>query len=104
MKYQRKRVFESVLIVALAGLASVATAQQQPVPLKVANIRGNVYWTQGGAGGNTGIIVGTTGVIVVDTKTTVDSSKDVQAEIAKITTKMVNTAIVTHSDGDHVNG
>ena len=104
MKNQRKHVFEFVLIAGLAGLASVATAQQQPVPLKVANIRGNVYWTQGGAGGNTGIIVGTTGVIVVDTKTTVESSKDVQAEIAKITPKMVNTAIVTHSDGDHVNG
>ena len=36
----------------------------------MANIRDNIYWTQGGAGGNTGIIVGTTGVIVVDTKTT----------------------------------
>ena len=81
-----------------------ATAQQQPVPLKVANIRSNIYWTQGGAGGNTGIIVGQNGVFVVDTKTTVDSSKEVQAEIAKITPKLVNTAIVTHSDGDHVNG
>jgi cyclase len=89
---------------AFSAFATAATAQQQPVPLKVANIRGNIYWTQGGAGGNTGIIVGQSGVIVVDTKTTVDSSKEVQAEIAKITPKPVTTAIVTHSDGDHVNG
>src|SRR5580704_4300880 len=89
---------------AFSALATAATAQQQPVPLKVANIRGNIYWTQGGAGGNTGIIVGQSGVIVVDTKTTVDSSKEVQAEIAKITPKPIDTAIVTHSDGDHVNG
>jgi cyclase len=104
MNYQRKLTFGLAMIATLAALASVAAAQQQPVPLKVANIKDNIYWTQGGAGGNTGIIVGTTGVIVVDTKTTVDSSKDVQAEIAKITPKLVDTAILTHSDGDHVNG
>ena len=51
-----------------------------------------------------GFIVGTAGVIVVDTKTTVDSEKGVIAEIAKITPKAVNTVIITHSDGDHVNG
>src|SRR3984957_17678505 len=104
MKYQRKLTLLLAMIAVLAVLATVASAQQQPAPLKVANIRGNIYWTQGGAGANTGIIVGTNGVIVVDTKTTVDSSKDVQAEIAKITPNLVNTAILTHSDGDHVNG
>jgi cyclase len=104
MKYQRKLVFGLGMIAALAAFATITDAQQQPAPLKVANIKGNIYWTQGGAGGNTGFIVGTTGVIVVDTKTTVDSSKEVQAEIAKLTPKPVDTAIVTHSDGDHVNG
>ena len=101
MKYNLKLTLGLTLI---AVLGTIAAAQQQPPPLKVANIKDNIYWTQGGAGGNTGIIVGTNGVIVVDTKTTVDSSKDVQAEIAKITPKPVNTAILTHSDGDHVNG
>jgi len=100
MKYKVKLISGLTLIAAVA----TAAAQQQPPPLKVANIRDGIYWTQGGAGGNTGIIVGTDGVIVVDTKTTVDSSKDVQAEIAKITPKPVTTAILTHSDGDHVNG
>jgi len=87
-----------VLFAALAG------AQQQPQPLKVTKIRDNVYWIQGGVGSNDGVIVGNTGVIVVDTKTTPDSETGVIAEIAKITPKAVNTAIITHSDGDHVNG
>src|ERR1700681_166068 len=104
MKDQRNLFVRFVVIASLTALVTIAAAQQQPAPLKVAKLADNVYWTQGGAGGNTGIIVGTTGVIVVDTKTTVESSKDVQAEIAKITPKKVDTAILTHSDGDHVNG
>jgi len=70
----------------------------------VTKIKDNVYWAQGGVGSNDGIIVGTAGVIVVDTKTTTDSEKEVIAEIAKITHKSVNTGIITHSDGDHANG
>jgi cyclase len=95
-----------VLAIALAALAfaGLANAQQQPPPLSVKALNGGVYWTQGGAGGNTGIIVGKDGVIVIDAKTTPASAKEVLAEIAKITPKPVTTVIVTHSDGDHVNG
>jgi glyoxylase-like metal-dependent hydrolase (beta-lactamase superfamily II) len=92
------------VILSLFAFVSLADAQQQATPLTVTKIKDNVYWAQGGAGSNDGIIVGKTGVIVVDTKTTPDSEKDVIAEIAKITPKAVNTAIITHSDGDHVNG
>ena len=86
------------------SFGTLAMAQQQPQPLKVTKIKDNVYWVQGGAGSNDGVIVGNTGVIVVDAKTTTDSEKEVIAEIAKITPKAEDTAIVTHSDGDHVNG
>jgi len=96
------------LVLALAlvavALAPVVNAQQQPPPLSVKPLNGGVYWTQGGAGGNTGIIVGKDGVIVIDAKTTPASAKEVLAEIAKITPKPVTTVIITHSDGDHVNG
>jgi glyoxylase-like metal-dependent hydrolase (beta-lactamase superfamily II) len=67
-------------------------------------LKGDVYWAQGGAGSNDGIIVGKKGVIMVDTKSTVDSEKGVIAEMAKITPKAVHTVILTHSDGDHVDG
>ena len=95
-----------VLAIVLVGiaLAPVVNAQQQPPPLSVKPLNGGVYWTQGGAGGNTGIIVGKDGVIVIDAKTTPASAKEVLAEIAKITPKPVTTVIITHSDGDHVNG
>lgn len=95
-----------VLAIALVAVAltPLVNAQQQPPPLSVKPLNGGVYWTQGGAGGNTGIVVGKDGVIVIDAKTTPASAKEVLAEIAKITPKPVTTVIITHSDGDHVNG
>jgi cyclase len=104
MKNVRKLTLGLATLAVFVSFGTLARAQQQAPPLKVTHIRDNVYWAQGGAGSNDGIIVGTTGVIVVDTKTTPDSEKQVIAEIAKITPKTVNTAIITHSDGDHVNG
>jgi cyclase len=104
VKSQRNVTFGLAMLVCLGAIATMTLAQQQATPLLVMPLKGGLYWTQGGVGGNTGFIAGTNGVIVVDTKTTVDSSKEVQAEIAKITPKPVTVAIVTHSDGDHVNG
>jgi glyoxylase-like metal-dependent hydrolase (beta-lactamase superfamily II) len=93
----------SVCFVATGGYAQQA-AQRQAPPLKVMPLRGGVYWTSGGAGGNTGFIIGSNGVIVIDAKTTADSARAVLAEIAKATSKPVTHVILTHSDADHVNG
>jgi glyoxylase-like metal-dependent hydrolase (beta-lactamase superfamily II) len=83
---------------------AVALAQGQPPAAFTAHqLTPNVYWVEGG-GGNSGVIVGDNGVIVVDAKTTEAGGKQLLAEIAKITPKPVNTVILTHSDGDHVNG
>ena len=43
-------------------------------------------------------------MIVVDAKTTAAAATELLADIAKITPKPVSTVIITHSDGDHVNG
>ncbi len=106
MKHVRKPAFGLVALAVLASFSTPVWAQGRgtPPPLKVTKIKDNIYWAQGGAGSNDGIIVGKGGVLLVDTKTTVDSEKDVIAEIAKITPLAVNTVIITHSDGDHVNG
>src|SRR6185436_11764970 len=64
----------------------------------------DVWAGLGGSGGNSTIYIGNTSVIVVDAKQTEAGAKDLLAEIAKITPKPVTTAIITHSDGDHVNG
>jgi cyclase len=92
------------MAVGLGALATLAAAQVQPAPLSVKLIRGGVYWTAGGDGGNTGFIVGQDGVFVIDAKTTPESAKEMLAEIAKVTLKPVTHVILTHSDGDHVNG
>ena len=42
--------------------------------------------------------------MVIDAKMTADSAKAMLAEIAKLTSKPVTHVILTHSDGDHVNG
>src|SRR5581483_5758105 len=72
-------------------------------PLTVHSLEGNVSWVEGG-GGNSGVIVGDRGVIVVDAKITAAAGKELLDDIAKITPKPVDTVILTHSDGDHVNG
>ena len=84
-------------------LALAATAQQPAAPFVAHQLKPNVYWIEGG-GGNSTVIIGTNGVIVVDAKTTKAGGQDLIAHIAKITPKPVTTVILTHSDGDHVNG
>jgi len=94
----------SFCVAAGSVLATLAIAQPPaPAPFQTHQLKPNVYWVEGG-GGNSGVIVGDKGVIVVDAKTTEAGGKQLLAEIAKITPKPVTTVILTHSDGDHVNG
>jgi cyclase len=94
------------VIAGLNTLATLAIAQgqgQPPAPFMAHQLKPNVYWIEGG-GGNSGVIVGDKGVIVVDAKTSAAGGKELLENIAKITPKPVTTVILTHSDGDHVNG
>ena len=84
-------------------LVSLASAQQQPAPFDTRMLTKGVYWVNGG-GGNSGFIIGHKGVIVIDAKTTADGGKQLLDEIKKITPLPVTAVILTHSDGDHVNG
>src|SRR5690349_16415995 len=86
------------------GFAAAALAQAPaPAPLMTHQLKPHVYWIEGG-GGNSGVIIGDKGVIVIDAKTTPAGGKELLENIAKITPKPVTTVILTHSDGDHVNG
>jgi cyclase len=104
MKVQRRFFVGIAIAVGLATFAATSSAQTQPQPISVKPLTGDVYFVQGGAGSNSGFIVGKTGVIVVDAKMTADSAKEMLAAIAKVTPKPVTTVILTHSDADHVNG
>jgi len=97
------------LIFATAGLSTLAMAQAPgqgrgaAAPFMAHQLKPNVYWIEGG-GGNSGVIIGDKGVIVIDAKTTAAGGKELLENIAKLTPKPVTTVILTHSDGDHVNG
>lgn len=87
------------------GTFTVVAAGQAPpaAPFITHQLKPNVYWIEGG-GGNSTVILGKNGVIVVDAKTTEAGGRELLEDIAKITPKPVTTVILTHSDGDHVNG
>lgn len=84
--------------------AAPLRAQPQPTPLQVVSVRDGVYLIKGGSGANAGLIVGRRQVLVVDAKMTEETARAMLAEIAKITPNPVTRIILTHSDGDHVNG
>lgn len=96
--------FSVALALTLFGLEMHGAAQMQPsAPFVTHQLKPNVYWVEGG-GGNSGVIVGANEVVVVDAKTTPAGGKELVEAIGKITPKPVTTVILTHSDGDHVNG
>jgi glyoxylase-like metal-dependent hydrolase (beta-lactamase superfamily II) len=96
------------ICMALCGAIALSVQAQQappaPAPITMKMLKPDVWAALGGSGGNSTIIIGKTGVIVVDAKQTDAGAKDLLAQIAKITPKPVTTAIITHSDGDHLNG
>src|ERR1700710_1261256 len=98
--------YKKILINTLAWTSfSAAAIAQQPAaaPFVTHQLKPNVYWIEGG-GGNSTVIVGTNGVVVVDAKTTKPGGQELLDDIAKITPKPVTTVILSLSDGDHVNG
>jgi len=99
---RRRNLLITFAIAAGFSISGFAQAPA-PVPFSAHQLKPNVYWVEGG-GGNSGVIVGDKGVIVVDAKTTAAGGKELLDDIAKITPKPVTTVILTHSDGDHVNG
>ena len=63
-----------------------------------------IFLASGSTASNNGIIIGNNGVILVDTGVTTASERLELDQITKLTSKPITTAIVTHSDADHVTG
>jgi glyoxylase-like metal-dependent hydrolase (beta-lactamase superfamily II) len=82
-----------------------AVAQSQPRgprPIEVQRLTPNIYWVRNIGFG--AFIVGDKGVILIDTGGSPAVGKQILDAVAKVTTKPVTTVILTHGDGDHVNG
>ncbi len=97
------------------SLISPSSAQQQTwqqsppqkpevPPISVQNVKGNIYQLKGGMGANTGFFISEKEVVAIDAKMTEDAAKQMIAEIKKLTPHPISYIILTHSDGDHVNG
>lgn len=95
--------FRWATLAASTAAAIAQPPQQAAAPFVTHQLKPNIYWIEGG-GGNSTVIVGSNGVIIVDAKTTKAGGQELLDDIAKITSKPVATVILTHSDGDHVNG
>jgi glyoxylase-like metal-dependent hydrolase (beta-lactamase superfamily II) len=94
-------------LVAAAGLSVVAQQNQAHPPLPdLVQVKDNLYVigssTPGDqfTGGNVGVLVGATGVTVVDTKLA-NYGPSIIEKIRKVTDKPITTIINTHTHGDH---
>src|SRR6478672_8994860 len=102
-----KNVSTIISIVLFAAVLSLS-AQTKGPSFTITKIGEGVYAALGvdggAAGSNSGFIIGSDGVAVVDTFTTVAAAKDLLAEIRKITNLPIKYVINTHYHLDHVGG
>lgn len=94
-----------VMTSAMAFLAGISGAFAQPpaVTMTTQKLTDHIYMVRGGVA-NTGFVIGDKGVLVIDANMTVEETRHTLAEIRKLTSLPVTQLILTHSDGDHVNG
>jgi cyclase len=90
----------AVLAPALAG----PQTSQAPAPIVIQPITLSLQLVKGGSGANAGIIVTREAVMFIDAKMAPESARAMIEEIGKLAKGPVTGVIITHSDGDHVNG
>jgi glyoxylase-like metal-dependent hydrolase (beta-lactamase superfamily II) len=109
---KKVRILTALSIVLFIGVLTAYGQQkkqppqyrQEPAPVTVHEISKHVYEVRGGAGANCAFIVGDEEVYVVDAKMDDRSARDMISAIEATTDKPINNLLITHSDGDHVNG
>jgi glyoxylase-like metal-dependent hydrolase (beta-lactamase superfamily II) len=92
------------LALLLSALATTASATTPIPPLAVRQVRGGIHEVTGGTVNNTGFFVGEHEVVVIDAKMTEAATREVVAQIKKLTPKPITFVALTHSDRDHVGG
>jgi cyclase len=101
----RRAVTLTVLVVVGALSVAVASSQQpsaKPKIIEVEKLRDNLFVLRGG-GGNTGVFITSTGVVVVDSKNP-GWGQPLLDKIKELTPKPVTHLVNTHTHFDHVSG
>jgi alkyl sulfatase BDS1-like metallo-beta-lactamase superfamily hydrolase len=91
-------------VAAAQSIAPELAAQNALFVRKVYQVAPNVYSAVGYSLGNSILIEGTDGVIIVDTLSSVEAGRAVMAEFRKITAKPVVAVVYTHFHPDHTQG
>jgi cyclase len=76
---------------------------QQPSVITSEKIADNIYIVKGGVA-NTGFVFGEKEAAAIDAEMTADQAQKMIDEIKKATPNPLTKLILTHSDGDHING
>ncbi len=92
----------SMTVAAVQQPAAARGQAQAPRVVEVEKVRDNLYLMRGG-GGNSGVFIGSSGVVVVDTKNP-GWGQPLLEKIKSVTDKPVTMIINTHTHGDHVSG
>nr|WP_236620915.1 alkyl/aryl-sulfatase [Rhodopirellula sallentina] len=79
-------------------------AQQQQFERQIVKVTDNVFTAVGYHGANTSMIVGTDGVIIIDTLFGPSSATEAYEDLRKHSSKPVKAIVYTHSHGDHIGG
>jgi cyclase len=103
-----RRVILLGALLATGGLSAIVAQQQQPRPPlpDLVKVRDNLYVITSSTpgpeftGGNTGVFVTATGVVVVDTKLSGYGPALIE-KIKKVTDRPITTIVNTHTHGDH---
>jgi glyoxylase-like metal-dependent hydrolase (beta-lactamase superfamily II) len=98
-----KKLELAALSILVSLMALSIGFSQQPSVITAEKIADNIYIVTGGVA-NTGFVVGEKEVAAIDAEMTADSALKMIEEIRKVTTKPLTKLILTHSDGDHING
>jgi cyclase len=99
-----RRLMILVVLMASGSIAVAVKAAQtppaQPQTAEIQKVKENLYMITGG-GGNTAVLVGDKGVVLVDTKLA-NWGERIMEKVRTVTDKPVTTIINTHTHGDHV--
>jgi cyclase len=106
----RKTIWMSLILlsVSAAGYAQTTAMPAATLPFTIKPLGNNVYAAiddpKGGAGSNSGFVIGDDGVAVIDTFVNPAAAKQLLAEIQKLTKLPVRFVVNTHYHLDHVAG